>query len=54
VPNGKRKQIPRSFRGIPITAIGEITKQPALLLMDERGCEILLPNRGWDPFRKSR
>jgi thiamine-monophosphate kinase len=54
VPSGKRKQIPCSFRGIPITAIGEITKQPALVLMDERGREIPLPNRGWDPFRKSR
>lgn len=54
VPSRKWKKIPRSFRGIPITAIGEITKQRALLLMDERGREIPLPNRGWDPFRKSQ
>ena len=54
VPSAKWKQIPRSFRGIAITAIGEITKQRALLLMDERGCEVPLPNRGWDPFRKSQ
>jgi thiamine-monophosphate kinase len=54
VPSGKWKQIPRAFRGIPITAIGDITKQRALLLMDKRGREIPLPNGGWDPFRKPR
>jgi thiamine-monophosphate kinase len=48
------QHIPRSFRGIPITAIGEIIKKRALLLVNELGREAALPNRGWDPFRNSR
>jgi thiamine-monophosphate kinase len=53
VPRGKSKQIPRSFDGLPVTAIGEMTRERALLLIDERGREVPLANRGWDPFRKS-
>jgi thiamine-monophosphate kinase len=48
------KHIPRSFHGIPIAAIGEITKKRRLLLVNESGREVPLPNRGWDPFRNSR
>ncbi|MFI5095134.1 MAG: thiamine-phosphate kinase [Candidatus Acidiferrales bacterium] len=47
-------RIPPSFHGLPITPIGEITKDPALLLIDETRRETPLPNRGWDPFRKPR
>jgi thiamine-monophosphate kinase len=47
----KWKHIPRSFHGIPITAIGEITRKRTLQLVDRSGCEVPLPNRGWDPFR---
>ncbi len=52
VPRSKAKRIPRSFHGIPVTKIGEITKGRRLLLVDQSGREMLLPNRGWDPFRQ--
>ena len=45
------RQIPSSFRGLSLTAIGEITKNSAILLHDDRGRLHPLPNRGWDPFR---
>jgi thiamine-monophosphate kinase len=54
VPDRKLNQIPRSFRGIPITAIGKVTKERRLLLLEKSGREVSLPNRGWDPFRQSR
>ena len=54
VPRLKLKQIPRSFHGIPITAIGEITKERTLLLVNESGRDLPLPNRGWDPFRRKK
>ena len=52
VPRRKWKHLPRSFHGLPITAIGEITKEPALLLIQEGGRAGPLRNLGWDPFRK--
>jgi thiamine-monophosphate kinase len=54
VPARKLHRIPRSFRGISITAIGEITKAGSLFLTEKSGREISLPNRGWDPFRQTR
>jgi thiamine-monophosphate kinase len=54
VPRRKRKRVPPNFHGLPITAIGEITSQQALLLITENGSEVPLPNRGWDPFRNPR
>jgi thiamine-monophosphate kinase len=54
VPGRKLKRIPRSQNGALITAIGEITKKRTLLLIDEAGRELSLPNLGWDPFRESR
>jgi thiamine-monophosphate kinase len=51
VPKKNLKRVPRSFHGLPLTAIGEITAQRTLILVGEDGCETPLPNRGWDPFR---
>ena len=48
------KRIPRSFGGIPITAIGQVTESRSLLVVGSDGREQLLPNSGWDPFRKGR
>lgn len=45
-------RIPRVFGGVPITAIGEITRSRDILLVDENGRERPLPNQGWDPFRE--
>jgi len=54
VPQKKLRRLPRSFRGIPITEIGEVTHEKELLLVDKVGREVRLPNRGWDPFRQHR
>jgi thiamine-monophosphate kinase len=54
VPRGKVKQIPQSQNGTRLTAIGEITKEKTLLLVDSAGHEAPLPNLGWDPFRNPR
>jgi len=51
VPARKVRQIPSSFRGLPIAAIGEITKTSAILVRKDRGRQRPLPNKGWDPFR---
>jgi thiamine-monophosphate kinase len=47
------KRLPRALQGIPLTAIGEITKGQSLMLCDKDGRERLLANRGWDPFRSA-
>jgi thiamine-monophosphate kinase len=52
VPRRKLQHLPRLVQGLPITAIGEITKERALLLINEAGRAGPLPNLGWDPFRK--
>jgi len=54
VPRGKVKQIPHFQNGTRLTAIGEITKERALVLVDDAGREAPLPNLGWDPFRNTR
>jgi thiamine-monophosphate kinase len=54
VPQRKLQRLPRSFQKIPITAIGEVTHEKELLLVDKIGREVRLPNRGWDPFRQRR
>jgi thiamine-monophosphate kinase len=51
VPARKARQIPAALHGLPLTAIGEITKSRAILLRDRKGREAPLTNRGWDPFR---
>jgi thiamine-monophosphate kinase len=51
VPRIKLKHIPRSLDGLAITAIGEITKERSVLLIDAAGRGVPIPNRGWDPFR---
>ncbi len=54
VPRRKLKHLPSSQNGTRLTAIGEITKERALLLIDKDDRQMPLPNLGWDPFRKSR
>ena len=45
-------RIPRSFQGIALTEIGEITRERRLMIL-ERGkpAKPLVPG-GWDPFRE--
>jgi thiamine-monophosphate kinase len=43
-------KLPKTFRGLPLTRIGSITKKKTVLLDTDRGTEPLR-SRGWDPFR---
>jgi thiamine-monophosphate kinase len=52
VPPRKAKFLPKSFRGVGLTAIGKITRERALLVLEENGDTRHLTPRGWDPFRK--
>jgi len=52
VPRKKLKDIPRSFHGLPITEIGEITNERTLRLIDKAGRGSPIENRGWDSFRR--
>jgi thiamine-monophosphate kinase len=52
VPKRLAGRLPKAIRGVSIAAIGEITREPKILLVDERGRTTPLRNQGWDPFRK--
>jgi thiamine-monophosphate kinase len=52
VPRRKVASIPRSFRGLALTSIGEITRERTILRTDKNGQERKLVPGGWDPFRK--
>ena len=51
VPKRLAGRLPKAIRGVSITAIGEITRERKILLVDERGRTTPLRNQGWDPFR---
>ena len=55
IPPRKAKLLPKTFRGVPLTAIGKITRKRDLLVREEENGRAwqLLP-RGWDPFRALR
>ncbi len=46
------RRFPHSFQGIPLTSIGEITRDRSLRLVRGDGREETLQARGWDPFRR--
>jgi thiamine-monophosphate kinase len=48
-PNQARR-IPRVFRGLDLSCIGEITREQRLVLIGPRGRKEALVPRGWDPF----
>jgi thiamine-monophosphate kinase len=48
----KVRQIPRSYRGLPLTQIGAITRERKLEVRAEDGSVHRLAPRGWDPFRE--
>ena len=52
VPKRLEGRLPREVRGVPITVIGEITREKRILLVDDAGRTKNLPARGWEPFRK--
>ena len=51
VPRRTARRLPRVVRGVPVTIIGEITRERHILLMDDAGRTKALPAQGWDPFR---
>ena len=52
VPPRKAKLLPKSFRGVALTAIGKITRERVLLVLAENGRASQLIPSGWDPFRE--
>ena len=50
--NGSR--VPRSFRGLALTQIGEITHPRKIVLVQDDGVERRLLPQGWDPFRRGK
>jgi thiamine-monophosphate kinase len=52
VSPSKARRLPRAFRGIALTAIGEITRDRSLKLVRGDSREEALQARGWDPFRR--
>lgn len=46
-------RMPRSIAGVPITAIGRLTRKRQVELVDENGKHRLLPPQGWEHFRSS-
>jgi thiamine-monophosphate kinase len=51
VPKRKELQVPPSFLGVPLTAIGEITATRKILLVGTGPQASALKPGGWDPFR---
>lgn len=51
VPSRLAHRIPVSFRGLRLSCIGEITREPTIFLQDANGRSKPLRAEGWDPFR---
>ncbi len=51
VPRRRAGRVPASFRGVPLTCIGEISKPAGVFLADRHGRRTPLRALGWDPFR---
>ncbi|HEV2224191.1 MAG TPA: thiamine-phosphate kinase, partial [Candidatus Acidoferrales bacterium] len=52
VPPKSAKLLRRPSSRVPVTCIGEITRQTQILLVRDDGTSAPLPAKGWDPFRK--
>jgi thiamine-monophosphate kinase len=52
VPKRMQRHLPSAVRGVPITVIGEITREKRILLVDDAGRTRNLPASGWEPFRE--
>jgi thiamine-monophosphate kinase len=50
VHQSRAGQLPSSFRGLPLSCIGEITRERQLMLVGPEGLEQKAVARGWDPF----
>ncbi|HET7151382.1 MAG TPA: thiamine-phosphate kinase [Candidatus Acidoferrum sp.] len=54
VPPQKKRLVPRTFRGFPLTPIGVITADKRIVVVDKQGRKESLDPGGWDPFRATR
>jgi thiamine-monophosphate kinase len=52
VPKKFSGRLPRKIKGVPVTVIGEITREKKVVLLGPDGKSSLLQPRGWDPFRQ--
>ena len=52
VPKRLARRLPRKAAGVPVTVIGEITREKQISLVDPSGQSMPLRPGGWDPFRK--
>jgi thiamine-monophosphate kinase len=50
VPPNKAGHVPRDFRGLLLSCIGEMSRDQRLVLIGAKGREETLTPRGWDPF----
>lgn len=46
--------VPQTIYGVPLTAIGTITKKRGVILSEKNGRASKLISSGWDPFRSAR
>ncbi|MGH9814368.1 MAG: thiamine-phosphate kinase, partial [Candidatus Acidiferrales bacterium] len=53
LPRSRRQPLPKNLAGARLTAIGEITRDPRVVLVDSSGLAERLPPRGWNHFRRS-
>jgi thiamine-monophosphate kinase len=53
VPKKFSSRLPRKLGKIPVTVIGEITRERKVILLGSDGRTTPLRPRGWDPFRKN-
>ena len=54
VRSDRVNMLPKTLRGVSLTAIGRITGQRDLVLLKQGGRKRQLQAGGWDPFRKKR
>ncbi|MGH9860551.1 MAG: thiamine-phosphate kinase [Candidatus Acidiferrales bacterium] len=54
IPRRFAHHIPAKFHGLPLTAIGEITKSKRILLLHQDGHTTPLAPSGWDSFMKTK
>ena len=54
VSQAKCGSIPKRFRAVPLTAIGAITRETGVRVVDAESGERSLRIGGWDPFRRRR
>jgi thiamine-monophosphate kinase len=52
VPKKLSDRMPRNVARIPVTVIGEITREKKVMLLESDGRSTPLEPGGWDPFRK--